>query len=287
MNPIAPPAAGTLRFVTLNLWGENGPHERRLELVIDDLRRLAPDVIALQEVRAVPGKLANQAETLAAQLGQSHVFASATEWGGGSEGLAIVSRFPFETSTHQRLPHATDTEGRMILSARVATPVGGVWVHTTHLSYRQNEGNLREDQVMAVDAAVATRAPGNDLPQVVLGDFNTGPEADEIRWLGGLCTLGGRRVFYQDAWATVRGGAPGITWARENPFRARMNWLRADRRLDYVFVTAPRRDGRGVVHDARVVCDQPNADGIYPSDHFGVMADVQVAPDAPSATAKG
>jgi sigma-E factor negative regulatory protein RseB len=51
-----------------------------------------------------------------------------------------------------------------------------------------------------------------------------------------MTTLGGRRVFYQDAWATVGGGAPGITWASENPFRARMNWLRADRR---VAITAP------------------------------------------------
>jgi endonuclease/exonuclease/phosphatase family metal-dependent hydrolase len=151
-------------------------------------------------------------------------------------------------------------------------------VHTAHLSYRQHEGRQREDQVMAIDEEVTARAPSTDAPQVVMGDFNTVPESDEMRWLCGMTTLGGRRVFYQDAWATVSGGAPGITWASENPFRARMNWLRADRRLDYVFVTAPRRDGRGTIRTAAVVFDRPDGGGIYPSDHYGVLADVQFEP---------
>jgi endonuclease/exonuclease/phosphatase family metal-dependent hydrolase len=268
-----------LRFVTLNLWGENGPHEARLGLIGAELERLAPDVVALQEVRDAPGKLQNQAETLARRLHHGHVFAPTTEWGGGVEGLAIVSRFPVVQAAHRRLPHATDLEGRTVLSALLDVPGGLLWVHTTHLSYRQHEGKQREDQVLALDDEVRARTAVNEQPQVLLGDFNSVPEADEIRWLCGLCTLGGRRVFYQDAWATVRPGAPGVTWARDNPYRARMNWLRVDRRLDYVFVTAPRRDGRGTVRDAQVILDRPDADGVYPSDHFGVMADVQIGAD--------
>jgi endonuclease/exonuclease/phosphatase family metal-dependent hydrolase len=267
-----------LRFVTLNLWGDNGPHERRLDLVGVELQRLAPDVVGLQEVREVPGRVTNQAAALAARLGFEHVFAPATEWGGGVEGLAILSRFPVRQSTHRRLPHATDTEGRIVLSAELdrgaASPA--FWVHTTHLSYRQHEGRQREDQVLALDEEVSRRSAGNEVPQVLMGDFNTVPEADEIRWLGGLTTLGDRRVFYQDAWATARPGEPGITWALENPFRARMGWLRPNRRLDYVFVTPPRGDGRGAIRAARVVFDQPGEDGVYLSDHYGVLADVQV-----------
>jgi endonuclease/exonuclease/phosphatase family metal-dependent hydrolase len=282
-----PPPAGALRFVTVNLWGENGPHERRLDLVGEELERLVPDVLALQEVREAPGKVPNQAEAIAGRLGQFCAFAPSTTWGGGVEGLGIVSRFPILESAHRRLPHATDSEGRIVLSARLRCPAGELWVHTTHLSYRQQEGKQREDQVLALDDEITARALGNEQPQVLMGDFNTVPASDEIRWLGGLTTLGGRRVFYQDAWDTVRAGEPGITWARENPFRARMNWLRPDRRIDYVFVTAPRRDGRGTVKDARVVFDRPDGDGIYPSDHFGVSADVQMAPDQIAPAPKG
>ena len=273
-------APDALRFVTLNLWGENAPQERRLDLIGQELERLAPDVLALQEVREVQGRLQNQAETLARRLGYGHVFAPATTWGGGVEGLAVVSRLPVLGSQHRRLPHATESEGRIVLSSELDGPGGPFWVHTAHLSYRQHEGRLREDQVLALDEEVTARAAANKQPHVLMGDFNTVPESDEIRWLGGLTSLGGRRVFYQDAWQTVHGSLPGITWARENPFRARMGWLRPDRRLDYIFVTAVRRDGRGTVRDARVVFNQPDAAGVYPSDHFGVAVDVQMAPDA-------
>jgi hypothetical protein len=73
-----------------------------------------------------------------------------------------------------------------------------------------------------------------------------------------------------------------LTWVRDNPYRAKMNWLPADRRIDYIFVTAARRDGRGTVRDARLVFQQHDADGVFPSDHCGVLADVQVAPDGAS-----
>jgi len=278
--PPGVPASDCLRVVTLNLWGENGPHEHRLAQVAEELGRLRADVILLQEVREVPGRLPNQADTLARRLGFHRAFAVGTEWGGGVEGLAVVSRFPIGESDDHRLPHATATEGRIGLSARLDTARGPLWVHTTHLSYRLHEGVEREDQIQAMHAEVAARAAVTDLPQILGGDFNTAPEADEIRWLKGMTTLRGRRVYYQDAWAAVHPAEPGITWARQNPFRARMNWLPDDRRIDYIFVTAARRDGRGVVRDARVVFDRPDADGVFPSDHFGVLADVQVVATA-------
>ena len=271
-----PASPDCLRVATLNLWGENGPHERRLALVAEELERLGADVILLQEVREVPGRLPNQADTLARRFGFHRAFAVGTEWGGGVEGLAVVSRFPIGASDDHRLPHATETEGRIGLSARLDTPRGPLWVHTTHLSYRLHEGVQREDQIQAMHAEVAAHAAVTELPQILAGDFNTVPEADEIRWLKGMTTLGGRRVYYQDAWAAVHPAEPGVTWARQNPYRAKMNWLPDDRRIDYIFVTAARRDGRGVVRDARVVFDRPGPDGVFPSDHFGVVADVQI-----------
>ena len=270
-----------IRVATLNLWGENGPHARRLELVAEELAVLGADLVALQEVREVPGRLPNQAEALASHFGFHAAFSPSTSWGGGVEGLAFISRFPIEQTESERLPHATETEGRIVFSARLATPRGPLWAHTAHLSYRLHEGREREDQVMAIDARVSARAAESDLPRLVAGDFNTTSENDEIRWLRGATTLGGRRVYYQDAWATVHGDAGGVTWARENPFRARMGWLPADRRIDYIFVSPARRDGRGTVLDARVCFDRPDAAGVYPSDHCGVVSDIQLAPNAP------
>jgi endonuclease/exonuclease/phosphatase family metal-dependent hydrolase len=288
-----PPAKtpGTLRFLTLNLWGENGPWQGRISLLLDGLGALAPDVIGLQEVRDVPGRVPNHAGEIARRFGWNHVFAPSTAWGGGDEGLAVVSRFPIGAHEAQPLPHSTETEGRIILSARVDADSGPFWVHTTHLSFREAEGRKREDQVVFVDKIVAQHA--NDNVQVVMGDFNTVPDSDEIRWLAGMTTLDGRRVAYQDAWArgSAIGGSgalAGVTWASVNPYVGLMYWLPPDRRLDYIFVSPIRRDRRATVHGAWVVFDEPGetaaGERVFVSDHFGVVADVQMVAEPPHAT---
>jgi endonuclease/exonuclease/phosphatase family metal-dependent hydrolase len=269
---------GVARFLTLNLWGENGPWEARLALINKRLDAIAPDVIGLQEVREVPERVPNQAALLAGARGWHHAFAPTTVWGGGQEGLAIVSRFPIGAQEFRPLPYSTDAEGRGILSARLDGEAGGLWVHTTHLSYREHEGLWREEQVQFIDDVVTRHDNGN--PRVVMGDFNTVPESDELRWLTGQHTLGDRRVAYQDAWAAVRQDDPGYTWTRANDYTEKMHWLRRDRRLDFIFVTPVRRDRRATIRAASLAFDQPEVDAqgerIFASDHYGVTADVQL-----------
>jgi endonuclease/exonuclease/phosphatase family metal-dependent hydrolase len=265
-----------LRCLTLNLWGFEPPLERRMALVADALGRLAPDVVGLQEVREAPGT-PNQAEVLAAGAGYRFAFAPAIEFGGGHEGLALLSRHPIAEHAVLELPHAEPGERRVLLSARLTTPTGELWVHTTHLNYRLQHGRQREDQVLAIDASLTARA---GVPQILMGDFNARPQSDEIRFLRGLVTLGGRRTYYQDAWERLHPGEAGWTWSSANPYTRSLAFLEPDRRLDYVFVTPERRDGRGRIHDCRIVLAEPAPDGVLASDHFGVLAEVQVTATA-------
>jgi endonuclease/exonuclease/phosphatase family metal-dependent hydrolase len=266
----------SLKVVTLNLWGEQPPLERRMQLAADGLRLLAPDVITLQEVRQIPGHLANQAETLAAALGMEFHFAPATPWGGGDEGLAILSRLPIVARGAHELPHAVPTERRLLVHATLDTPAGRLEVFTTHLNYRLTDGGKREDQIVAIDTIAGGVA--SELPKILTGDFNATPDSDEIRFLRGLHTSAGRRTYWQDAWERRHGHADGFTWARANRYTERLHWLERDRRIDYIFVGALRRDGRGAVRDCRVVLDVPGADGALPSDHYGLYAEVQLMP---------
>jgi endonuclease/exonuclease/phosphatase family metal-dependent hydrolase len=276
---------GILRCLTLNLWGAEPPLEGRMAVIAEGLRALAPEVVALQEVLDVPGLVSNTAEGLARATGYNWLFAPATAFRGGYEGLAILSRLPITAHETRELPQATALERRILLSA--CLEIGGgrsLWVHDTHLNYRLQHGREREDQVMAIDAAVAAHV--ESVPQILMGDFNARPESDEIRWLCGLVTLQGRRTLYQDAWGLRRPNEPGWTWASANPNTAALAFLQPDRRLDYIFVTPERRDGRGRVHGCRLVFDQPSADGIFASDHFGVLAEVQIDPDPPGPSAE-
>jgi endonuclease/exonuclease/phosphatase family metal-dependent hydrolase len=196
----------------------------------------------------------------------------------GQEGLAILSRLPVLDQRATQLPEPRLTESRILFSAQLETAAGPMWFHTTHLHYRLDDGVARERQVVTIDAAIRSLGrEADDLPQIVCGDFNAPPDADEIRFLRGLTTLDGRRTHFQDAWLRVHGAAPGLTWSSENPQTRPLRSLDIDRRIDYVFVTTRRKDGRGTVLDARVVLDQRGEDGVTASDHFGILADVQIA----------
>jgi endonuclease/exonuclease/phosphatase family metal-dependent hydrolase len=73
-------------------------------------------------------------------------------------------------------------------------------------------------------------------------------------------------------------GDAGFTWARANPYTAKLAFLEPDRRLDYIFVTPMRGDGRGTVHACRMAFQTPTRDGVFASDHFGLLAELQIEP---------
>jgi endonuclease/exonuclease/phosphatase family metal-dependent hydrolase len=291
--------AGVLRLVSLNFWGTEAPLDRRLALAERQLRALAPDVIGMQEVRPLDGRSGRStADELAAALGLTVVYEPALRWAddqlrpgmaGGEEGLAILSRYPVLERRVLPLPEARPSEARILLSARLDTEAGPIWVHTTHLHYRLDDGVAREAQVTALDAAIRACGRGNDdAPQLLCGDFNA--TADEIRFLRGLTTLAGRRTHFQDAWLRLHrepgpgdGPAQGITWSSENQHTRPLRSLDLDRRIDYVFVTTRKKDGRGTVLASEVVLTEregSGADAVCASDHYAVLADVAIAPQS-------
>lgn len=263
------------RVLTLNIWQQQGPHQARIELCKERLAALGADVICLQEVRQLPGEIPNQAATLADALGMDHVYETAQPWGGGDEGLAILSRHPIEEHGARELPHDTgrDRTRRVCLGARVGLPGGAAWFFTTHLAFRLEDGALRERQVVEADRFA--RELAGELPAVLCGDFNAPPEADEIRYLRGLTSLQGKRTYYQDAFASCNPGVAGHTWTRDNPYTAQLGWF-PSRRLDYIFVAAERSSGVCRIQDCRIVCTEPDLRGVLCSDHYGLLAEVDL-----------
>ena len=291
----------SLRIVTLNFWGTEPPLDRRLALAVRQLRALAVDVVCMQEVRPLDGVAGRTtADVIAEQLGMHASYAKSCEWQAGDgnmkapgqEGLAILSRSaPLDTNT-LALPVQRPADTRLLLSVRIATAADPVWIHTTHLHYRLDDGVAREQQVLALDETIRNFGRDNTSPpQILCGDMNATPDSDEMRFLRGLTTLGGRRTHWQDAWLRLHrepgpgdGPAEGITWSSDNEFTRPLRSLDIDRRIDYVFVTSRKKDGRATVHAAQVVLterDGQGADAICASDHYGVMADVQVVPNSP------
>jgi endonuclease/exonuclease/phosphatase family metal-dependent hydrolase len=185
-------------------------------------------------------------------------------------GNAVLSRYPIVAHEARALPHVDGDLVRCALRADLSLPEGPLHLFSTHFSYRPDESWKREAQALALDAFV--RECSDELPRIVVGDLNAEPDSTEIRFLTGKATLAGRSTFHQDVAAVV--GDPQPTWARRNPFTAVQGG--GDRRIDYVLVTHARPDRSGVVRSARLAFDRPSPTGIYPSDHFGVFAEIEI-----------
>jgi endonuclease/exonuclease/phosphatase family metal-dependent hydrolase len=107
---------------------------------------------------------------------------------------------------------------------------------------------------------------------VVTGDLNAEPGSDELRLLGGLLTSPAvPGLVLIDAWRYAEPEDPGFTWDHRNGYQA--DSVIPDSRIDYILVGLPRH-GRGKVRSAHLTGAAP-VEGVWPSDHFAVVADVE------------
>jgi len=267
----------TLSILTLNLWHDAGPYGDRARRIREWIDRLDPDLIAFQEALRAPGwdQVAELLEqrpyhrdfVCAAQMRRSGTALDEAEFGN-----AVASRWPIADREELRLPDGGDAETRAALSVTVESPFGPVGLTCTHLNWKFRHGVIRERQVVAVCDLALRRRPRTGFPPLLAGDFNAEPESAEIRYVTGLQSLCGRSVSLLDAWRMGGDGGAGLTWANRNDYARPA--LEPDRRIDYVFAGFPRRDGVGRIECCRVVCDD-RRDGVWPSDHFGVYAELR------------
>jgi endonuclease/exonuclease/phosphatase family metal-dependent hydrolase len=265
----------SVRMLTLNCWNVSEPFAERMALVREGITRLAPDLVALQEI-VVRGDGLDQGALALEGLGYQHVFGASYPFDdGGGFGNLVAARWPISAHAVQPLPVAEGDTARSAIVALVETPGGALPVVSTHLEWRFDKGYVRERQALAVAILVAEWSRRAALPPILAGDFNAEPDATEMRFLRGLASLDGQSVYFQDAWEVAGDGGRGFTWDNRNCFAAAN--FEPSRRIDYILVGLADRQGRGVIEAARVVFDQPR-ETVFPSDHFGLVADVRLLP---------
>ncbi len=270
-----------LRVLTMNVLAPANPGwDRRRGLLAAELRRLSPDVVALQEVPCRPD-LAVVHEL----LGDGYHVTAFTAVSDDGVGGILATRRPHRVLAeldHRPVEREPALPWCATLIVEVEAEVGRLLVAHHKPSWPFTYEHEREQQALRAARAVESRA-GRGVHAVVLGDFDATPDAASVAFWRGRRSLDGVSVCYQDAWETLHPTDPGFTFSTENPLvRAGEVATAVSRRIDYVLVRADRHGPTLAVTACRRVLDDP-VDGAWASDHFGVVADLAL-PDHPPGT---
>lgn len=286
----------TLRIATLNIWHNRGPWPQRLRLIRNEIERLEPAVIGLQEVlrnRDVggvgPASVASpetcQATEIAQGLGYTVAYGPACDFSETHHhGNALLSRLPIRRVGVFGLPGADTAEPRSLLFALIETQCGDLPVFVTHLSWEPHHASIRDAQVRFIAAKIdeLTSVDDSILPAILVGDFNAEPDSDELRHLRGV---DGQNGSFVDAWShAADGGGGGADGSAGATFDTANDYARAAEepscRIDYILVRRREdlRRCRPVHAELAFTTSEPWHDTrVWPSDHFGVLTDVMLA----------
>lgn len=243
-----------MKILTLNTWQERGPWRERWELILRGLAGHDADLVGLQEVFNM-----EWVEEVRRRSGYPYLSVS-----GEHSGLIFLSKFrPVGQACHIMKTRSPNEDYlRYAFFVRYETPAGPFAAFNTHLSWKVQDESVRVGQVMELAGFVGEKAAG--LPAAVMGDFNTAPGTLPMLFLK-------ESRKWTDAYEAANPGSAGLTWDYKNPYAEAERDKMAERRIDYIFVTEPSGPFAGL-RSAEVVFDKPEG-GIWPSDHFGVLAE--------------
>ncbi|HEV8317721.1 MAG TPA: endonuclease/exonuclease/phosphatase family protein [Vicinamibacterales bacterium] len=165
----------TLRIATYNIHRCRGLDGRTIpSRIAEVIRRIEPDVIALQEVVGASSHAAGHAEELGAQLGMGWVMAPARQIRGSLFGNVVLSRHPIRHHAQYDLSWKT-CEPRCCQRVDIAIANSVLHLYNVHLGTAFLE---RRYQAGRLGTIVHDHRVGR--PKIVLGDFN--------EWMKGLAT---------------------------------------------------------------------------------------------------
>ncbi|MCC9167915.1 endonuclease/exonuclease/phosphatase family protein [Pontibacter harenae] len=239
-----------LKVMTYNIWGARPGGIPNLQEIADVIKRVKPDLVALQEVDAYTsrnGVNVHVARELAGLCGMEYFFAKAINNYGGEYGDAVLSRFPIKDSKAYSLSVVPELGGEQRSVARITVEVGGeeFYFISTHFDHLSNEANrIRQAEEFA------SLIRSFDKPVIVGADFNALPESETVRILRTQLVLGCRN-----------NNCSQPTFSTSNPNRV----------IDYIMYTALEK---------LTVSNYEVPQWAYrESDHYPVVAAFEYKPD--------
>lgn len=259
------------RLLTINTWKCDGAYHERMDQLERNIRSLNPDIVCCQEVfqsfdgridtgRYLADRLGLQLKSLSLRKKRRRL---GDQWLESYSGLAVLSKRTIAEHTAVRLPTLPEDGDRFALFVTLEKEADSVLIINTHLTHLPTAKNTRIAQLETILAQQDIRA-GHDAV-FLCGDFNALPNSAEVQYLLDYPTLGVRDTLALSSAAgpRVTFPVPGSSGTDEKP--------QVGKRIDYIFNILPPGADNPRIIDARIVLDQPSPQGIFGSDHYGVM----------------
>jgi endonuclease/exonuclease/phosphatase family metal-dependent hydrolase len=260
-----------IKVVTINILFKMQFWDQRQDLLVSGLKEINADIICLQEVNIE----ANTGNRLAEQLGMPYIYQtnfSQLPYKGGCEyGISILSRYPFSKQESLDLK----TQGRLAQFVQVEINHQPVIICNGHYYWQPGSCPERMEQFQLLVNWLGELPP--ELPIIIVGDFNATPDSSEVEFL---------RKHFTSAYAKYHGDEPEYTCPTPLVKASRKLWRAMGLRvinavvhrtikpwqgtLDYIFFNQHLE-----VKNCQLILTEASPENplIYPSDHFGIVAD--------------
>ncbi|HPR17667.1 MAG TPA: endonuclease/exonuclease/phosphatase family protein [Candidatus Cloacimonadota bacterium] len=255
-----------MKIITWNLanYDDHSHWEIRRKLIVKEIARHQPDVLALQEIRynsehpSTQYSHLNMAEQILMDLQNTGLYQNARIinqpamyyrfpiwW----EGVSIISVLPItETGGlfHALLPDSPDPNKRITQYTLLQKQNANFFIFNTHFSY--------EESCLAtnVNEAIEYLNRFASCPCLLVGDLNAEPQNKNMQKLA----LAG----YTDVWKMQHPDENGFTHKPIDP----------SMRIDYCWVNNLMKDR---IKSIEIIGKEPDENGLYPSDHLGLLLD--------------
>ncbi|BDA75100.1 hypothetical protein RIVM261_032790 [Rivularia sp. IAM M-261] len=262
-----------VKVVTINILFDMECWEKRSKLLVDELKVINADLIALQEINIQE----QTGDWLAQQLNMPYMylvpFQAAPYKNGPEYGIGILSRYPFVLQQQLDLK----SQGRLAQYVQVNINNQPLIFCNGHYYWQPGTTPARMEQFkLLVDWLSELPL----LPIIAVGDFNATPDTPEIEFI---------REHFISAYAAHHGSEPEYTCPTPLSKPSRSLTRKIGRRvvnilvhrkiepwrgtLDYIFINQ-----RLQVHNCELILTKsaPDNEQIYPSDHFGIAAELEV-----------
>lgn len=257
-----------LSIVTINTWKCDGHYHQRIKLLGDQLSQLHPSVVLCQEVfQSEPADtLRYLADTLqmksasAAAREKERIFDG--EYINSTSGLGALSVFPVDMTTKVALPTDIRDGERIAQFVIIRVENEPILLINTHLTHLRDTDDLRKGQLDTILSHPLVKGQYKGI--FLCGDLNCNEHSKAIQSL-----LHHEEFSIKNCRTSPEGQKAQDT--RVSFDEATGEVIKASC-IDFIFSIAHDKTPHLPLSEATVVLNNPDTEGIYPSDHFGVMA---------------